>query len=80
MKEKYNIIVASDDKYDKVVIEIYYNEKFVGLISQEEGKDKLQIEFPSIDVKENVVIRKIPLNEFLKIIEEAKNILFEESI
>ena len=43
--EKYQIIIGSPVNYDKLVAYIVINDKHIALINQEEGKDKLIIEF-----------------------------------
>ena len=44
--ENIGITIASDVAYDKLIAEIYIDGKFVALISQDDGIDKLKIEFP----------------------------------
>ena len=55
----------------KVFIEIYYEGKFVALINQERGLDNLEIEFPGPDLVESEIIRKLPLNDFLDLVNDA---------
>ncbi len=65
------ILISSDPSYENLVAEIYYNEKFVALINQEQGENKLEIEFPDTRVDENFVERKMPLSFLTQAIEEA---------
>lgn len=65
------ILISSDPSYENLVAEIYYKEKFVALINQEQGENKLEIEFPDTRVDENFVERKMPLSFLTQAIEEA---------
>ena len=66
------ILICSDVDYDHLIAEIYLGDKFVALISQEAGKDKLQIEFPRIGLNQAAVCEKLELDYFLSAVEEAK--------
>jgi len=45
------IIIASDVDYEHLIAEIYCDDEYIALVQQEEGKDKLKIEFsPTIKV------------------------------
>ena len=69
----FKIIIASDDIHEKVFAEIYYHEKYVALINQEKGIDELELEFPDCDnIDLQFIIRIIPLNEFINLIQEAR--------
>ncbi|HTK19612.1 MAG TPA: hypothetical protein VL442_08875 [Mucilaginibacter sp.] len=72
MAQDYDFIIASKDDYDQVFIEIYFQGKFVAMINQEKGIDNLEIEFPGDNVIETLVTRKIPLEEFLYLLKDAK--------
>ena len=65
------IIISSDSNHDKVYAEIYYKDKFVALVSQENKARGLEIEFPGTDVDQNLVSRNIPLNKFKELLERA---------
>jgi hypothetical protein len=67
----FDFIVANDSDHEQVFIEIYYNGKYIALISQEKGIDNLLIEFPGNNLNESEIIRNMPLNEFLNLIDEA---------
>jgi len=71
MAKDFDFLIASDDEYEKVFIEIYYEGKFVALINQEKGLDNLEIEFPGVDVIESLIIRRLPLKEFLDLVNQA---------
>ena len=71
MAKEYNFLIANDDEHKKVFIEIYYNDKFVALINQEQGLNNLEIEFPGEGLVEDLIIRKVPLKIFLELVAEA---------
>ncbi len=54
----------SDIEYEKLIAEIYYREKFVALINQDQGIENLQMEFPNGELNEDMIIRKIDLKSF----------------
>ena len=66
------IILSSDSNYEELTAEIFYEEKFIALLNQDEGLDSIKIEFPGPDVQENAVLRKIDLAVFEKALVEAK--------
>lgn len=41
------IIVHSDNRYDKLVLEIYYKDRFIALLSQDDGRERVKIELPA---------------------------------
>lgn len=71
MKDGFKILIASDTDYEKVFAEIYYNEKFVALISQEQGVDRMKVEFPRSDMNESMVLREIDLEGFQEALYKA---------
>lgn len=72
------ILLSSDCDYEKLVAEIRCDGKFIALLNQDEGIDKLKIEFPGNVVLEEMVLRKIDLRVFEKGLELAKKRLIEE--
>lgn len=72
MNEKFEIIIADDAQHEKVYAEIHFDEKFVAIVSQDEGIDRLTLETPGSVKVEDLVLRKVDLNEFLKAVEAAK--------
>ena len=58
------ILLCSDCDYEKLVAEIYYDGKFIALLNQDEGIDKIRIEFPGAVVLEEMVLRKMDLAVF----------------
>ena len=71
MAQGFDFLIADDSEHEKVFIEIYYKDKFVASISQEQGLDKLEIEFPGPNLVESLIIRKVPLKEFLDLANDA---------
>ena len=65
------ILISSDSMHNKVYAEIYYKNKFVALVSQENKACGLEIEFPGADVDQNLIVRNIPLNKFKELLEKA---------
>ncbi len=49
MKDSFRIVVGSLPDYEELVAEIYINEQFIGLISQEGGRDQTMIEIKMPD-------------------------------
>lgn len=45
MEDKVQIIIGSPPEYEELVAYIYINEQCIALVSQDEGKDKLKLEF-----------------------------------
>ena len=74
MKDDFRISVGDDSQHENLTAEIYYKESFLGLLSQEDGFEHLQLEiYPS----PNVEAWSFNLKEFLAVIEGAKKRLWE---
>jgi hypothetical protein len=71
MAEQFDFLIANDSEHEELFIEIYYQGKFVALINQELGLNNLQIELPGAELDESETIKRLPLNEFLDLIEQA---------
>jgi len=71
----FNIIIASLVGYEYLVAEIYCNDKFVALISQERGRGDYDLEVPGCDVLETEVIRRTNMLNFIKAINRAATML-----
>ena len=63
------ILLSSDLNYEQVVAEIYYADKYVGLINQDDPQNLLFI-LP-IDCDNSIVAREVPLNILLAAIQVA---------
>ena len=71
MDGRYEVLIADDSEHEKVFAEIQRNNKFLALISQENGPDRLKVELPGLGLDENWVIREVPLDDFIVILGEA---------
>jgi hypothetical protein len=71
------ITVCSDLDYDHLIAEIYIADRFVALISQEEGKENLKIEFPRVGMTENAICEKAGLVQFMEAVEIARRRLVD---
>jgi hypothetical protein len=80
MDTKLKIVICSDVDYDNLIAEIYYDDKFVALISQEEGPSKLKVEFSGPTQNEEAILRKVDLDWFQHALEEAKEKLIGEAL
>ncbi len=69
---KIEILLSSDTEYEKLTAEIYDDGKFVALLNQDEGVDSLKIEFPSTNLDEAMVSRKLDLEAFEEGLKIAK--------
>ncbi len=79
MIEQYEIIIASDLEHDKVFAEIYYHNKLLAAVSQEEGLDRLKLEFPGPDLVESMVTREVYVEEFFWLLNKAARKLAGEA-
>ena len=52
--------------------EIYYEDRFIALLNQDEGLDRIRVEFPGSNVQEDLVLRKVDLAVFENALLEAK--------
>jgi hypothetical protein len=70
MKEsKLTIQIASDLDFECLVAEVYEGERFLGLISQDKGIEKLEFVFPP-GLSGNVI--SVPLGSFKEALELAE--------
>lgn len=71
--EGISILISSDCNYMELVIEIYYDGKYVALLNQDKGLKDIIIEFPDErHVNKDAIIASLPLNVFEKALEMAK--------
>ena len=66
------IEVWSNVDYERLIAEIYYKGKFIALLNQDDGLDRLKIEFAGPELIEDKVTRKIDLAVFEEALELAK--------
>jgi hypothetical protein len=71
MDGHYEVIIADDPDHDKVFAEIHRNNKFLALISQEEGLDRLVVELPGPGLDESQIVRQVPLADFKAVLDQA---------
>jgi hypothetical protein len=71
MDGNYEIIIADDPDHDKVFAEIYRNNKFLALVSQDDGQDRLKVELPGLGLDEGQVVREAPLVDFVAMLGQA---------
>jgi len=62
----FEMIISSDNDYEELCAEIYFNGEFVGIITQEEGIYNPMIEFYPPKGKESWKFNFFELIEFLK--------------
>jgi 16S rRNA C1402 (ribose-2'-O) methylase RsmI len=62
------ISLASDQSHEKVVAEIYKGDKFVALVSNDDGVPIVEI--PGVGLDESCISRSMPLQDF----QEALNL------
>ena len=65
------ITIASDTDYDQLVADIYCDSKFVALISQDDGPDRLKLVFP--ERSNPYIIRSVGLDWFMDAVQKAKD-------
>jgi hypothetical protein len=71
MNEKgYTIMICSDVDYEHVYAEICFDEDFIVVVSQEDGPERLKIEF--LKQVGNWPGRQVDLDKFLRAVGEAK--------
>ena len=68
----FEVILASPPEHEELTAEIYFDGKFVALISCDHGLDHLQIETPSTGLDEGRVSRQVELEGFLRAVEVAR--------
>ena len=68
---RFSVMIASDVEHEKVYAEIYCDEKFVALVSQERGLEYKVLELPGPDLVEERICREVDLAGFLQAIQLA---------
>lgn len=72
MEKRFQIIIGSPLEYDELVAYIVIDGEHVALLNQDEGKDKIKIEF-----FDEPRIKRIDLNIFVEALKEAENELMK---
>ena len=72
MEKRFQIIIGSPLEYDELVAYIIIDGEHVALLNQDDGKDKIKIEF-----FDEPRIKRIDLNIFVEALKEAENELMK---
>lgn len=72
MKKEYQIIIGSPIDYEELVAYIIIDDKHVALLNQDEGKDKIKIEF-----FDEPKLKEIYFDVFIQALQEAKSELMK---
>jgi hypothetical protein len=71
MDARYSVIIADDAEHERVYAEIQCNNKFLAIVSQEEGEDRLLVELPGLGLDEDYVVRQVRLTDFIDVLNQA---------
>ena len=71
---EFKITVCSDPDHEDLIAEIYFDDEFVGLVSQEQGYESLDLELHPLKSGEP---HRFKLKEFEAAVEKAKARLWE---
>jgi hypothetical protein len=71
------IQICSDSTHDRLIAEIYVRDKFVALLSQENGLDNIRIESPDECAYESAISRSVELKLFMEAVNMAKRKLID---
>ena len=74
MTSKFKILISSDIEYNELCAEIYFEDQFVGILTQEKEFENLEIKIHTPRNKEFWVFKFSELEAILK---SAKNALWE---
>ena len=74
INKKFRIEIVGDIDYEDLVADIYFEDQFLLMLSQEKGFENMQIE---INTKQNQKLLVFKLSEFEEAINFAKNRLWE---
>ena len=75
---RFSVMIASDEDHEEVYVEIYYDDKFVALVSQEYGLEHKMLEVPGPGLVEEQISRKVDLEGFQQALELAARKLHGE--
>ena len=76
MNGKFTLEFCSDLDYEELVADIYFEQSFIALVTQEKGIDNIEIELSPKD--EKIKSLKLPLNYFIDILMKARSSLVEK--
>ena len=72
MKKRFQIVIGSPVDYEELVAYIVVDEQHIALLNQDDGKDKIKIEF-----FEEPRIKVLDLDIFMEALAEAKRALMK---
>jgi hypothetical protein len=67
----FETLLASPPEYNGLVAEIYYDGKFVALVSEERGPGLFEVETPGSGLVESRIRRRVDLPGFITALEAA---------
>jgi hypothetical protein len=74
MTSRFKIIMSSDLNYNELCAEIFFEDQFVGILTQEQGFENLEIE---IHPPQNKKFWIFKFSEFETVLKSAKEALWE---
>ena len=72
MEKRFKIIISSDLQYNDLCAELYFDDQFVAIVTQEKGLENLEIE---IHPPKNHSFWNFNLSEFQNILKSAQELL-----
>jgi hypothetical protein len=71
LRQGFETVIASPPEYERLLAEIYYDGLFVAQVTQERGEGVFDLETPGVDLVQDLIIRKVDLERFMKAVQEA---------
>jgi len=75
----FEVILASGPDHERLTAEIFFDDKFVALVSQEQKLGEFNLELPSLGLDESLIQRKVELTGFQEAITLARKRLTGET-
>lgn len=69
----FELLLASPPGYRNLVAEVYFDGKFVALVSQERGDGLFDLEIPGCDLVQTELARRVDLQGFVETLELARD-------
>jgi hypothetical protein len=79
METRYEVIIADDSDHEMVFAEVYCDNRFLAIVSQEDGTDHLKVELPGPNLDESQVVRQVFLADFVVMLDEAAKKLLRKA-
>jgi len=67
----FRLLIASPYDYERLVCEIYYQDLFVALVSQETALGEFKLETPGTDLVQERILRKVEWSSFRLAVDRA---------